>query len=195
MAELIPRVADHLTKEGAESNYLDALSSHKELKSMRDQLIFRIQEVLSKANKLKTGQNDYAYLWTDSRTEYMHYFLTYSRQLTQDEVDALEEDEKSVKKQYPSLYQFQEQIDFFENLHDELKTMECFKIFSHWFKVDLNPFKISLLNNIKRWSYAFKKHLMDHVVKSLGDLNDFIERADEGLMAQVQENDYDGLIR
>ena len=41
--------------------------------------------------------------------------------LQQDEVEALEEDEKAVKKQYPSLAQFQEQIDFYENLHDNLK--------------------------------------------------------------------------
>ena len=59
----------------------------------------------------------------------------------------------------------------------------------------MRPFKTTLLNNIKRWSYAFKKHLMDHVVQSLSDLNDFIDKADEGLMAQVAEGDYDGLIQ
>jgi len=59
----------------------------------------------------------------------------------------------------------------------------------------MKPFKVALLNNIKRWSYAFKKHLVDHVVKSLADLNDFIEKADEGLMQQVKEGDYDGLVK
>ena len=39
----------------------------------------------------------------------MHYFLTYGRQLTQEEMEQLEEDEKAVKKQYPSLDQFREQ--------------------------------------------------------------------------------------
>ena len=47
--------------------------------------------------------------------------------LTQDEVEALEEDEKAVKKQYPSLGQFQEQIDFYENLHDNLKGTISYK--------------------------------------------------------------------
>ena len=59
----------------------------------------------------------------------------------------------------------------------------------------MRPFKQSLLNNVKRWSYAFKKHLTDHVVKSLADLNNFIEKADEGLMQQVKEGDYEGLIK
>jgi hypothetical protein len=36
---------------------------------------------------------------------------------------------------------------------------------------------------------------VDHVVKSLADLNDFIEKADEGLMQQVKEGDYDGLVK
>ena len=72
--------------------------------------------------------------------------------------------------------------------------MENLKIIQSWFKVDIKPYKMSLLNNIKRWSFAFKKHLMDHVVTSLGELNSFIERADEGLMTQVKENDYNGLI-
>ena len=58
----------------------------------------------------------------------MHYFLNYGRQLTQDEIDALEEDERSIKKQYPTLDQFKEQINFYENLHDQLKNIENVKI-------------------------------------------------------------------
>ena len=57
--------------------------------------------------------------------------------------------------------------------------------FQLWFRVDVRPFRMALLTNIKRWSYAFKKHLTDHVVTSLADLNDFIEKADEGLMTQA----------
>ena len=79
-------------------------------------------------------------------------------------------------------------------LHLFFQGMENLKIIQSWFKVDIKPYKMSLLNNIKRWSFAFKKHLMDHVVTSLGELNSFIERADEGLMTQVKENDYNGLI-
>ena len=50
---------------------------------MREQLIMRINEVMNRANKLKTSQSEFSYLWIDSRTEYMHNFLTYGRQLTQ----------------------------------------------------------------------------------------------------------------
>jgi len=76
---------------------------------------------------------------------------------------------------------------------DKLLSFSSF--FKLWFRIDVKPFKTSLLLNIKRWGFAFKQHLMDHVVQSLADLNDFIERADTGLMTQAQEGDYDALIK
>ena len=63
-----------------------------------------------------------------------------------------------------------------------------------WFRVDMKPFKTAFLNAIKRWSMTFKKHLLERVVNNLADLNSFIERADEGLMQQVKEGDYENLI-
>ena len=42
---------------------------------------------------------------------------------------------------------------------------------------------------------TFKKHLLERVVNNLADLNSFIERADEGLMQQVKEGDYQNLIK
>ena len=59
----------------------------------------------------------------------------------------------------------------------------------------MKPFKTAFLNSIKRWSYTFKKHLLERVVNNLADLNSFIDRADEGLMQQVKEGDYDNLIK
>ena len=74
----------------------------------------------------------------------MHYFLNYGRQLTQEEIDSLEEDERAIKKQYPTLDQFKEQINFYEGLHDQLKNIENLKIIQvikqarSWSKLGLN---------------------------------------------------------
>ena len=46
--------------------------------------------------------------------------------------------------------QFKEQIDTYENLHDNLKNIDNLKILQHWFRVDIKPFKMSLLTCIKR---------------------------------------------
>jgi len=81
-------------------------------------------------NILQISFFEHSYLWTDSRTEFMHYFLTYGRQLSPEEIEALEEDEKALKKQYPSLNQFREQIDLYEGLHEQLKQIRNIEIVS-----------------------------------------------------------------
>ena len=177
------------------SNYRRIIGNHRELRQMKDLLLTRVTDASNRATKRRTQFLEYSYLWTDSRTEYMHYFLTYGRQLTPEEHESLEDDSNAVKKQYPSLDQFKEQIDMYEGLHDRLKNIEPLILWQLWFRVDVKPFKTQLLNSIKRWSNVFKKHLLEHVVKSLADLNDFIDKADEGLMQQVQEGDYDGLLK
>ena len=130
-----------------------------------------------------------------SRADYMHYFLLYGRQLSQKEVDKLEQSEKAVKKEAPGLDKFREQIDHYEALHEEVRGLDNSLNLQGWFQADVSPFKYALMNCIKRWSYAFKKHLLDHLIRSLEELNSFIEKADEALMMQVREGDYEGLIK
>ena len=192
MAELVPRISN------AESDYLDFIKQHKEIMSLRSDFMARVDLSIERANIKRNTFLDYSYLWTESRSDYMYYFLNYGRQLTEEELLKLDEDEiakkETIKKEPPTLLQFQEQINHYEAIYEEVKQIECTKVFNLWFRADITPFKTSLLNCVKRWSYAFKKHLLDHVVNSLKDLNDFIEVADEGLMVSVQEGDYAGLI-
>ena len=84
----------HRNNPDGKFDYLEVVSGYRELKQMKDQFMQRINDVLLRANRLKDKNMDFAYLWTDSRAEYMQNFLTYGRQLTQDEVDALEENEQ-----------------------------------------------------------------------------------------------------
>ena len=181
--------------ETSKVNYYKVISRHREFKRMTEQVMDRVRSVMNLSNKHKGMYTEYSYLWMESRVEFMHYFLTYGRQLTQEELDQLEEDDKAVKKQYPSLDQFREQIDYYEGLHDQLKSIESTKVFHSWFRVDIRPFKLALVTCVRRWSYAFKKHLTEHVVNSLSELNNFIDRADEGLMTSTEEGDYDGLVK
>ena len=67
-------------------------------------------------------------------------------------------------------------------------------VFDAWFMVDAQPFKQALLNIIKRWSFMFKEHLINHVTNSLSDLHEFIKVTSSGLSVEVQEGDYDGLV-
>jgi dynein heavy chain len=127
--------------------------------------------------------------------DYMHYFLLYGRQLTQKELDKLEDNENAIPKEVPGLEQFGAQIDHYEGLHEEVRAFGNTLNLQGWFRADVTPFKHALMNCIKRWSYSFKKHLLDHLIKSLNELNEFIEKADESLMTQVHEGDYEVLIK
>ena len=79
-----------------------------------------------------------------------------------------------------------------------------------WFSVDAGPFIQGLLNIIKRWSFMFKQHLVDHVTHrytisfnnasriiiiaafSLNDLAEFIVITSIGMGKSVK--DYNGLV-
>ena len=191
MGALVPRVAK---SEGCE-NYMDIVNNHPELIALKEQFISQLRLVMDKANEKKDTFLKYSYLWTESRHDTMYFFLNFGRQLNEEELRLLDEDESLVKKADPTLKQFKEQIDKYEAIYDKVKDIENTKIFNCWFRADITPFKISLMNCVKKWSYLFKKHLLDYVKDSLSDLNDFIERADEGLMTQVHEGDYKGLIK
>lgn len=54
-------------------------------------------------------------------------------------------------------------IDTYEKLYVEVDGFKGTSMFDTWFCVDAKPFKQALLNIIKRWSYMFKQHLIDHV--------------------------------
>ena len=58
---------------------------------------------------------------------------------------------------------FRMQIDTYEKLYVEVDGFQGMTTFDTWFCVDAKPFKQALLNIIKRWSYMFKQHLIDHV--------------------------------
>ena len=53
--------------------YRRVISAHRELRQMKDLLLGRIMDASNRAIKRKTQFLEYSYLWTDSRTEYMHY--------------------------------------------------------------------------------------------------------------------------
>ena len=105
----------------------------------------------------------------------MQQFLEYSRQLSIDEMEMVAAlDPKAPKRSPPRMEQFREQIDLYEGLYLEIEEMKSSKVFCVWFRVDLRPFKQSLLNTVCKWSSMFKKHLVERVTTSLSDLGAFI---------------------
>ena len=106
------------------SSYKDIISSHPELIQLKDVLMKRVTKVIVSAKEQQKAYMKHQQIWTESRTEFMYYFLRYGRYLTADELGMLEDDEDAVKKEEPSLEDFKGHIDHYEGLHEELKGME-----------------------------------------------------------------------
>jgi dynein heavy chain len=187
-AAMINRLSSH---SGVE-HYQADMEDQDELSEMRSELMERVQNIMNKANEYRSSFDNYSYLWVDDRNEFMRQFLLYNHVLTQEEIEAHAED--GVPESPPTLVQFKEQIDSYEKIYDEVQEFNPVVVFETWFRVDSKPCKQALLNIIKRWSYMFKQHLIDHVTNSLKDLEKFIKVTDKGLQEPVEEGDYAGLV-
>ncbi|XP_077869744.1 dynein beta chain, ciliary-like [Saccoglossus kowalevskii] len=188
MSSLVPRLAEHSGLE----HYQSDLEDMYDLSEMRQDLMDRVQGVMTKAQEYRNSFDNYAYLWVDDRKEFMRQFLLYNHVLTTEEIET--HADEGVPESPPTLDQFKEQVDSYEKIYLEVETVGGNEMFDSWFRVDARPFKQALLNIVKRWSFMFKQHLIDHVTNSLSDLQDFIKLADSGLTKSVEEGDYDGLV-
>uniref|UniRef100_A0A8C8WRI9 Dynein axonemal heavy chain 17 n=1 Tax=Panthera leo TaxID=9689 RepID=A0A8C8WRI9_PANLE len=185
-AKLIPRLAKN------RMSYKADLEDMSDLIEMREELSNLVLSAMKEAEEYQDSFERYSYLWMDDPQEFMKNFLIYGRAATLDDLDTRAEE--ALPKTPPSLAQFQQQIDSYEKLYEEVSKCENTKVFNGWLQCDCRPFKQALLNIIKRWGFMFKRHLSEHVVNSLADLEAFMKVARMGLTKPLKEGDYDGLV-
>nr|XP_060503678.1 dynein axonemal heavy chain 17 [Panthera onca] len=185
-AKLIPRLAKN------RMSYKADLEDMSDLIEMREELSSLVLSAMKEAEEYQDSFERYSYLWMDDPQEFMKNFLIYGRAATLDDLDTRAEE--ALPKTPPSLAQFQQQIDSYEKLYEEVSKCENTKVFNGWLQCDCRPFKQALLNIIKRWGFMFKRHLSEHVVNSLADLEAFMKVARMGLTKPLKEGDYDGLV-
>uniref|UniRef100_A0A8C4L5T0 Dynein axonemal heavy chain 17 n=1 Tax=Equus asinus asinus TaxID=83772 RepID=A0A8C4L5T0_EQUAS len=186
VAKLIPRLAK------GRMSYKTDLEDVTDLIEMREEVSNLVITAMKAAEEYQDSFERYSYLWTDDPQEFMKNFLIYGRAVTPEDLDGRAE--SSLPKTPPTLAQFQQQIDSYEKLYEEVSRSENTKVFSGWLQGDCRPFKQALLNTIKRWSFMFKRHLSNHVINSLADLEAFMKVARTGLTKPLKEGDYDGLV-
>ncbi|XP_059763861.1 dynein axonemal heavy chain 17 isoform X1 [Balaenoptera ricei] len=185
-AKLIPRLAK------GRMNYKTDLEDMTDLIEMREEMSSLVISAIKEAEEYQDSFERYAYLWMDNPQEFMKNFLTYGRAISPEDLDP--QAEETLPKMPPTLAQFQQQINSYEKLYEEVSKCENTKVFNGWLQCDCRPFKQALLNTIKRWSLMFKRHLSNHVVNSLADLEAFMKVSRAGLTKPLKERDYDGLV-
>lgn len=190
IASIVPRFSTTI-----DISYKVEIETSSDIIEIKEDILKNTDDVIHQAFEFCDNFHNYAYLWLDDRKFFMEQFLTYSRQLTNEELELVHlKDPCAPSRLPPKMDNFREQIDNFESLYNEVESMETTQIFNSWFKVDINPFKQALLNTIRKWGCMFKQHLVDTVTNSLCDLSTFIRSADEGLQQTVLEGDYKALV-
>ncbi|XP_049715501.1 dynein axonemal heavy chain 9 isoform X2 [Elephas maximus indicus] len=188
ISSLVPR----LSPQNHPPHYQVDMEARAELASMRSVLRERVRNMMALCCSYRNTFSQYSYLYVEDRKEILGQFLLYGHVLTPDEIEAHIED--GIPENPPLLHQFQVQIDSYEKLYEEVCKLEPIKVFDCWMKIDVRPFKASLLNIIKRWSLMFKQHLVDSVTNSLADLEVFIKNSENGLLMKVEKGDFKGLV-
>ncbi|XP_069366837.1 dynein axonemal heavy chain 11 [Paralichthys olivaceus] len=188
VASFIPRVANH---KGLD-NYQCDINEMEDLSEMCHVIRSRARAAIAKAREYQGSFASYRYLWTDDRSEFMRQFLLYGHVLSTEEAELYADYE--LKKNPPTLDNFKEQINLFESLYVRVSKMEDRRVFCGWLQLDIRPFKHTLMNVIKRWSWMFKEHLLNHVNQSVRELSSFVQNTAHGLSNKVPDGDYAGLV-
>ncbi|KAM9209454.1 dynein axonemal heavy chain 9 [Dugong dugon] len=188
ISSLVPRLAP----QNHAPHYQVDMEGRAELASMRSVLLERIQNMMALCRAYRNTFSQYSYLYVEDCKEILGQFLLCGHVLTPDETEAHAED--GIPENPPLLHQFKVQIDSYEKLYEEVCRLEPIRVLDCWMKIDVRPFKASLLNIIKRWSLMFKQHLADYVTNSLADLEVFIKNTESGLLMKVEKGDFKGLV-
>uniref|UniRef100_A0A4W4HCE4 Dynein, axonemal, heavy polypeptide 9 like n=1 Tax=Electrophorus electricus TaxID=8005 RepID=A0A4W4HCE4_ELEEL len=147
----------------------------------------RARGAVAKVKEFQNSFISYRYLWTGDREEFMRQFLLYGHALSTEEAELYADYE--LAKNPPKLHNFKDQ-----SLYEKVQALDDTWLFCDWLQVDIKPFKISLITIIKRWSWMFTEHLLNHVNSSVQDLVSFIESTERGLRGAVRDGDYTGLV-
>ncbi|XP_026986875.1 dynein axonemal heavy chain 9 [Sagmatias obliquidens] len=188
ISSLVPR----LSPQSGSPHYQVDLEAMPDLAGMRGELMGRVQGMMTLCCGYRSTLSQYSYLYVEDRKEALGQFLLYGHMLTAEEMEAHAED--GIPENLPLLHQFKAQIDCYEKLHEDVSRLEPIQVFDSWMKIDVRPFKTSLLNIIKKWSLTFKQHLVDYVTHSLANLEAFIKNSENGLLKKVGKGDFQGLV-
>ncbi|TPX70381.1 hypothetical protein SpCBS45565_g01824 [Spizellomyces sp. 'palustris'] len=172
--------------------YLGEMRRDQTLIRLRTLILEHVREIMEQSVVYKDGYDQFTWLWTENRQEYMKQFLQTSEKAGEDESQS---EEKAAEPEHPSkLEKFENEIRKFESLHKQVMGIEPEVIFQGWFRIDARPLKQALNVVVKKWSYTLTKHLQDDAISSLNELNEFVKINKRGLQREIKEGDYDALV-
>lgn len=166
-----------------------------EIEDMQMDITSLARETIKEAILFANDFEKYNYLWLTDKTVHLQNFLKYGRVLTTEEAEMVEEGILEIREKIPELEQFKQVIDFYGELYEEINKNDTKHIFNSWLKVNLKGLKYSLLNEVCKWSFLFKRYLKDKVTDDLNALEDFIQQSTESLKQEATKEDSVKLLK
>ncbi|XP_051927996.1 dynein heavy chain 9, axonemal [Hippocampus zosterae] len=188
VSSLVPRLSQH----SSFPHYQADMENMANLTEMRLVLMDRVQSVMATCCAFRNSMERYSYLYRDDRKEFLCQFLRYSNVTTSQEMQV--QDENCIPERPPTLNHFKQQVDRYEKIYEEVQDLEAVHVFHGWMRVNGRSMKTALRDIIKKWSFMFKQHLIDHLTNSLSGLESFIITSETGLGQRVEEGDYETLV-
>lgn len=97
------------------------MKENPDLEELRQTFIERIETVVQSAQEFHNSMECFAYLWTENKEEVLKAFLN----------EKTGESESDESQGVPSLDQFKEKIDEYENIYSEVKVVSNIYFFLH----------------------------------------------------------------
>uniref|UniRef100_A0A3Q3DHJ9 Dynein axonemal heavy chain 17 n=1 Tax=Hippocampus comes TaxID=109280 RepID=A0A3Q3DHJ9_HIPCM len=188
VSSLVPRLSQH----SSFPHYQADMEEMADLTEMRLVLMDRVKSVMATCCAFRNSMERYSYLYINDRKEFLCQFLRYSHVPTSQEMQV--QDENCIPERPPTLNHFKQQVDRYEKICEEVQDLEPVRVFHGWMRVNGRNMKTALRDIIKKWSFMFKQHLIDHLTNSLSGLESFIITAETGLGQRVEEGDYETLV-
>ncbi|XP_076749810.1 dynein beta chain, ciliary-like [Xylocopa sonorina] len=196
MGTLVPRVDPELYE--SQENYAIDVAEEDGIVFMLEETCNRVKLSLAEVKEHAQTYDIYSWLWTDDRQEYLKYFLIFSQYVSPEQREILEQQKgyipEDMKEKKPELADFKREIDYFMDLYDKCNNMKNEEIFCRWLRLDVKPFKQSLLNIICKWANVLKEYLVHEITTKLEKLAEFLQLAMDNFSRPIHEDDYDALL-
>ncbi|KAL1512674.1 hypothetical protein ABEB36_002231 [Hypothenemus hampei] len=178
------------------TSYYNIIIEDMEISQRKTDICLKVVAGMENAINFEKEFDEYYILWEEDRQEFLRQFLLYGRLLTLEELYRIkEEGEGAIKESPPTIKQFKDQIDYYEDLYKKVEKISPEKLLAPWLRVDVRPLRQAILNAVCKWGNLFKQHLYDRVINSLDNLENFIKEAVAAMQVSLTEEDYDGLLK
>lgn len=204
MADMITRIApdtisietndESVDNMGKVPTYETILAGNDVLEKLRNDIMKSVSEVAKNTLEEFKKYQIYEAVWIIDRKKYLNEFLKYGRHLTKTDMFNIDNDTFDEKKLAPTLKLFEDEIYSYQELQTEISNVPSFIDPIHWLRVDLKEFKSSMLFEIRQWIKLFIGYLKNHVIESLQELEDFIERSKLILNQEIEKHEFDKLV-